>query len=260
MLFPGLARKSALQYPPFIRSAARIILVEAAPGLPFLPISLPFLLTNPILSILAMRLLRPLSLLVSVSACALLFTSCTKKPNIDLSGVVRNPAALGQGAGNREGMEGFVPAPTDFSQLGDGGNGIAIGPWEGTDKPAAGAGSDFLKNTQRWEGVVYFEYDQSEIVASEREKLDSLATFLNENPALGVIIEGHTDERGSDEYNRALGERRALSVQQYLTLLGVEDARMQTVSFGEDKPVVMGAASESEHARNRRAEFVLGER
>ncbi len=211
-----------------------------------------------------MRLLRTLPLLATVSAFALLLGSCTKKPNIDLSGVVRNPSALGQGKGalngGFDGQDGFVPAPTDPADfLGDG-QGMAIGPWEGTDKPAAGAGSSFLKNQQRWEGVVYFDYDQSDIPASERVKLDSLATFLNENPALGVIVEGHTDDRGSDEYNRALGERRALSIQQYLSILGVEDARMQTLSYGEDKPAVPGATTEGEHAKNRRAEFVLGER
>ena len=213
-----------------------------------------------------MRLLRTLPLLATVSAFALLLGSCTKKPNIDLSGVVRNPSALGQGRGGAQnggfdGQDGFVPAPTDPADfLGEDGQGMAIGPWGDTDQPVAGAGSDFLKNEKRWDGVVYFEYDQSEIPASERVKLDSLATFLNENPALGVIVEGHTDDRGSDEYNRALGERRALSVQQYLSILGVEDVRMQTLSYGEDKPAVPGATTEGDHAKNRRAESILGER
>ena len=83
--------------------------------------------------------------------------------------------------------------------------------------------------------------------------------YLNENPGLGVVIEGHTDDRGSDEYNRALGERRALSVQQYLGLLGVADARMQTLSYGEDKPAVQNAVTDADHQRNRRAEFVIGD-
>ena len=212
-----------------------------------------------------MRLNRTLSLLAAIVACALLVTSCTKKPKIDLTGVVRNPNALGadsaaNGAGFGE--DGFVPAGADVAGLDEfGENGAAMGPWEGTDKPAAGVNgeSDFVKNGQRWDGVVYFGYDQSEIQGSERAKLDSLAQFLVENPKLGVVIEGHTDARGSDEYNRALGERRALSVQQYLGLLGVADGRMQTLSYGEDRPAVADAVEESQFKLNRRAEFVIGE-
>lgn len=215
-------------------------------------------------SFFTMRLNRTLSLLAAAVACALLVTSCTKKPKIDLTGVVRNPNALGASGAKDAGFgeDGFVPAGADVADLYEfGENGAAIGPWEGTDKPAAGAAgaSDFVKNGQRWDGVVYFGYDQSEIQGSERAKLDSLAQFLVENPKLGVVIEGHTDERGSDEYNRALGERRALSVQQYLGLLGVADGRMQTLSYGEDRPAVPGAAEESQHKLNRRAEFVIGD-
>ncbi|NLZ62585.1 MAG: OmpA family protein, partial [Lentisphaerae bacterium] len=66
------------------------------------------------------------------------------------------------------------------------------------------------------------------------------------------------DERGSDEYNRGLSERRALSVWEYLQTLGVAGDRMKTVSYGEDRPVVANATSESEHQQNRRAEFLLG--
>ena len=210
-----------------------------------------------------MRMNRVLVLLVAVIACTLLLSSCTKKPKIDLSGVARNPSVAGTKTpgGASFGDDGlFVAGPTDLGEIGGDGALDGVGPWDATDKPvAAGAGNDFLKNAERWEGVVYFGYDQSDIVASERAKLDTLAVYLNENPGLGVVIEGHTDDRGSDEYNRALGERRALSVQQYLGLLGVADARMQTLSYGEDKPAVQNAVTDAGHQRNRRAEFVIGD-
>ena len=212
---------------------------------------------------------------LAVVACALLVTSCTKKPKLDLSGVRTNPSANGGAGAVGENGDGFgagefVAGPTDFGDLnGNGGDGLdgaglaglGAGSWGSTDAPVAGSeASNFVKNGQRWnQAVVYFGYDQSDIAASERAKLDVIGKYMNENPGKGLVIEGHTDERGSDEYNRALGERRALAVQQYLNLLGVADNRMQTISYGEDKPAVSNATSNSDHQKNRRAEFVIGD-
>jgi len=112
---------------------------------------------------------------------------------------------------------------------------------------------------QRWNAVkVYFAYDRSTIGTSERPKIEALAGYLKANQTLSVVVEGHCDERGSDEYNRALGERRALAVRDYLVNLGIEPARVETVSYGEERPAVPNAETESEHAKNRRAEFVIG--
>jgi peptidoglycan-associated lipoprotein len=112
---------------------------------------------------------------------------------------------------------------------------------------------------KRWEGVaVYFSYDRSTIGTSERAKVEALAKYLLENIQYHVIVEGHCDERGSDEYNRALGERRALAVKDYLVNLGVGGDRIETVSYGEEKPAVPDATTDSQHAKNRRAEFVIG--
>ena len=206
-----------------------------------------------------------------IALCAFVFASCASKPQVDLSGVRNNPNAVRGGNGGDEfnGDNDFVEGPTDSFEAngGDGagavaGAGIGGGAWGSTDKPVAGTedGNGFLKNASRWtDCVVYFSYDQSDVPASERGKLDTLAKYLNDNPDQGVIIEGHTDERGSDEYNRALGERRALAVQQYLALVGVADSRMQTISYGEDRPANATAQSESEHQLNRRAEFVIGD-
>ena len=106
--------------------------------------------------------------------------------------------------------------------------------------------------------AVYFAYDRSTVGASERSKVETLADFLEEHPRYYVVIEGHCDERGSDEYNRALGERRALAVKEYLTTLGIAGDRIRTVSYGEERPAVPDATTEAKHALNRRAEFLLG--
>lgn len=113
---------------------------------------------------------------------------------------------------------------------------------------------------QRWQGVVYFAFDSSAIGESERPKLEALAEFLKAHPELTVLVEGNCDERGSEEYNRALGERRALAVKDYLVSLGISPDRIETISYGEERPVIPHAKTEAEHQKNRRAEFVFGVR
>lgn len=103
--------------------------------------------------------------------------------------------------------------------------------------------------------TIYFAYDQDQIGASERTKLERVADYMNKYGSVGVIIEGHCDERGSAEYNRALGERRALSVKHYLTNLGVPETKLKTISYGEERPVVSGETPEA-YTKNRRAELV----
>jgi len=104
--------------------------------------------------------------------------------------------------------------------------------------------------------TVYFAYDSSEIGTSEQAKLEYVANYLIQNQQFKLIIEGHCDERGSIEYNRALGERRAIAIRDYLVKLGIQDSRMQTISYGEEKPAVMGS-DESAWAKNRRGELIL---
>lgn len=104
--------------------------------------------------------------------------------------------------------------------------------------------------------TVYFEYDRFNIRASEADKVKEVAKFLKENSSHNLVIEGHCDERGTEEYNRALGERRALSVRENLISLGVSAGRITTRSFGEDQPAHPGQTEEA-YALNRRAEFVV---
>ena len=104
-------------------------------------------------------------------------------------------------------------------------------------------------------GAVYFAYDRYDIRANEKPTLRSNADAILANSSGGVVtIEGHCDERGSEEYNLALGDRRASGVKRYLVDLGVPASRLRTVSFGEAKPAVVGH-DESAWRYNRRSEF-----
>lgn len=102
--------------------------------------------------------------------------------------------------------------------------------------------------------VIYFEFDSAVIDGRFQPILDVHAAYLKANPGFKVILQGHADERGSREYNLALGQRRAESVRQAMTLLGVPDGQMEAVSLGEEKPAVEGH-DESAWKMNRRTEI-----
>ena len=104
--------------------------------------------------------------------------------------------------------------------------------------------------------TVYFELDRSEIHPDDLGKVEAVAGILAQDTQNKVLIEGHCDERGTEEYNRALGERRALSVRDALVGLGVSADRVRTMSMGEDRPADTGL-DDAAFARNRRGEFVL---
>lgn len=103
--------------------------------------------------------------------------------------------------------------------------------------------------------VIYFDYDSAEIAMADRDTLSAHAGYLAANPGQRIMLEGHTDERGSREYNVALGDRRALSVQRMLELNGVGAGQSTVVSYGEEKPAADGH-SEAAWRLNRRVEIV----
>lgn len=106
------------------------------------------------------------------------------------------------------------------------------------------------------EQTVHFDFDSSTVKPGEKGKIDGVAAFLKGQPTHHLKIEGHCDERGTDGYNMALGERRALAIREYLITVGIAADRVNTISFGEDKPAVLGH-DEAAWAKNRRGEFVL---
>jgi peptidoglycan-associated lipoprotein len=103
--------------------------------------------------------------------------------------------------------------------------------------------------------VLYFELDSSQISNEDREIIAAHARFLAAHPDISIVLEGHADERGTREYNLALGERRAKAVQQLLVLQGVDPKQVQVISFGEERPVALDH-NESAWRLNRRVEIL----
>jgi peptidoglycan-associated lipoprotein len=119
-----------------------------------------------------------------------------------------------------------------------------ITPGKVTEEPAP---SGFMK--------VYFDFDRYYIREDAKPALEQNAKVLKANPNMRILIEGHCDERGTVEYNLALGERRAAAARQYLMDLGIDGSRISTISYGKERPVAFGH-DEASWQQNRRAEFV----
>lgn len=137
---------------------------------------------------------------------------------------------------------------------------------EGTDDSSAQAygtddsstsGFDALDDPQSALSVriIYFEYNSNEIRSEYRSTIEAHAAYLSQNPTTSITLEGHADERGSREYNLALGESRALAVKQQLTLLGASSSQIRLVSYGEERPAIDGH-DEYSWQQNRRVEIL----
>lgn len=101
---------------------------------------------------------------------------------------------------------------------------------------------------------IYFAFDKSDLTSESREILEEKAALLKEHPSLVLLIEGHCDDRGTNEYNMALGARRAQAAYDYLVLSGVDASRLSMISYGEEYPAVPGSGEEV-WSKNRRDEF-----
>lgn len=141
-----------------------------------------------------------------------------------------------------------TPADESATAAGDGSLGTGAA---GSATP--GTVEDFRVNVG---DRVFFGFDRFDLDAEGRAVLDRQAQWLQQYPNLSVVVEGHADERGTREYNLALGERRANAVKNYLVAQGVSPARITTVSYGKERPAVLGS-SEQAWAQNRRAVTVL---
>ena len=116
-----------------------------------------------------------------------------------------------------------------------------------------GSAEDFLVNVG---DRVFFGYDRFDLTAAARATLERQAQWLREYPNRRIVVEGHADERGTREYNLALGERRANAVKNYLVAVGVSPSRVSTISYGKEQPAVLGA-TEAAWAQNRRGVTVV---
>ena len=154
--------------------------------------------------------------------------------------------------------------PPHPSQFGEPGPGPTMNP---TENPTFTPGSTPLASAETFENyladraalaaeTIHFAYDSSAIRSTEKPSLALVAQALSSDPSTKLLIEGNCDERGTEEYNRSLGERRALAAREALAKLGVDPMRVVTRSFGKDKPVDPGH-DESAWSKNRRDDFVL---
>ena len=163
-------------------------------------------------------------------------------------GLEKTTLLPGYGAGAPGGKDSSTPLDPNAIAIKEGGIPVSerIGPdW----KPSAE--QPFTRET------VYFEFDKSSIKQGETSKLDRIASEMKQKyRGKGLRVEGHCDERGTEEYNRSLGDKRAHSIREYLARAGVDPQMIDVVSFGEDRPAVSGH-SEAAYAKNRRGEFVL---
>lgn len=117
-------------------------------------------------------------------------------------------------------------------------------------KPAEATTSDTSPDPASLTDTIYFEFDQAELGPQARSALDENAAWAKEDPARELLIEGHTDETGTNEYNLALGDRRARAAKDYLVALGVEERRIKIITYGEERP------ASNEDSMNRRSVFV----
>ena len=164
------------------------------------------------------RSLRSASLFLSILSLVLLLTGCPKRPS----------------------PTGSVPAP---------GGGTAASSAAALPPPRKFASTEELED-------VHFDFDKYNIRPEDKKVLGADAAWLKAHVNDLILIEGHCDERGTNEYNLALGERRAKATRDYLVAVGIEAARITTVSYGEERPFVLGH-DESAWKWNRRAHFVL---
>ena len=188
------------------------------------------------------------SLLVIGLVITIAASGCRKKPvnTTPLPGArTRPPTDAGMGAA--------LPSGTPVMP----GTGIDSSP-SGIPMNAADAHQGWLEDAQALKTeTVFFDFDSSVLKSSERPKVEAVASYLKSNPGKAVRVEGNCDERGTEEYNRSLGERRALAVREELVRLGIPSTDVDTKTWGKDNPANDPGHDEVAWRKNRRDEFIV---
>ena len=182
------------------------------------------------------KITRLLTMLVVLT---LLAAGCAKKPVMQEAAVIEQPTEVAV----------VQQQPAVVEQQVD-----EAAARRAAEEAARAAAEAAARNAANNLGRIFFEFDQYVLTAEAKNQLATNARLLQGAPAIKVQIEGHCDERGSDEYNLALGEKRALATKNYLVSLGVAVDRMSIISYGEEMPLDP-ANAEAAWAKNRRAEF-----
>ncbi len=181
-----------------------------------------------------MRTRHNLSKLLMIALIPLVLAACSSKKDL----------------GDSDGMTIGQPADLNEGVAVDG-DGYGTASMGGVDSNAVPGSQEDLA-AQAGSDIVYFDTNQHDLNSQSRSIIEGQARWLNSYPSLNVTIEGHADERGTREYNIALGDRRANAVKNYMIAIGVDPRRVNTISYGKEQPLVVGADGTS-WAQNRRA-------
>jgi peptidoglycan-associated lipoprotein len=188
-----------------------------------------------------MKLIYAIALATTLAA-----TGCKHEPGYLTKLPNSNPPIVGDQGNNPTLPPGDAMPPPALQSLTGGGPAADVTSWGDMIEDR-----DALANY-----TVHFAYDSAVVKSSEQSNLQAVTAALGADASAKLLIEGYCDERGTEEYNRSLGERRALALREALAKLGVDPMRVRTVSYGKDKPVDPGH-DESAWAKNRRGEFIL---
>ena len=183
-------------------------------------------------------------LLVVALALTMVGTGCRKKP-VGVTDLKNKQYRMGD-----SGMADGIPISDPIPAIGDQNTGTPQSTKFANPDDFNQDRGTFAANT------VHFEYDSSVVKSSEQSNLDAVAAYMKGNSNIGLLIEGHCDERGTEDYNNSLGERRSTALREALIGLGVSAENIITRSFGEYKPVSPGQ-DETAYKQNRRGEFVV---
>jgi len=206
-----------------------------------------------------MKTKTTLLLITLFSASLVLLGGCGKKPIPPYSSQTGTNAQQGKTGNEGENSQGTISeetTPGEESLDSGGQNGEALGGFSVNSDQ----NSEEYKKTYGRSSIemlpIYFDFDQASIRDDQVSQLEHDADYLKNNPTKNLVVEGNSDDRGTNEYNLALGERRALNAKNYLIELGISAERIRTVSFGEERPLFEGQ-SEIDWSQNRRDDFVL---
>lgn len=184
--------------------------------------------------------------LLTICAATMLLAAC-ETASTDSNEVVGSSSAASSGSdaaasASSNTSDGSTSASSEVSEAsGSSGSTSADSDMQTPDEMLAKVGS-----------TVYFGYDESTLSAEAQATLDRQAAFLKANPTIRIVLEGHCDERGTREYNLALGDRRASAARDYLVAKGVNASRLTTISYGKERPAV-GGSNDTSYALNRRS-------
>ncbi len=196
-----------------------------------------------------------------LSSLMLLSSGCSKKTVVPPDGTPAQDSEISGGTNinypaadddnySERGLADEEPMDTTDTPVA---SGLSIN--SGADQQSAEYRATYGRSTTVF-SPIYFDFDQAGISAAMAPILSSNADYLKENPGVVIVVEGNSDERGTNEYNLALAERRAINAKEYMVNLGVNPARIRTVSYGEERPLFTGQ-TESDWAQNRRADFIV---